>query len=84
LSEYNLLYHDEKVFVIDVGQAVENDSPNALEFLRRDCHIINEFFKKKDVIVLTTQNTFEFVTDMVTLIFEQRERRRRAQGNSQR
>ena len=46
-SEYNLLYFKEEVYVIDVSQSVEHDHPMALEFLRRDCSNINEFFKKK-------------------------------------
>lgn len=37
LSEYNLLYHESSVVVIDVSQAVEHDHPMALEFLRKDC-----------------------------------------------
>ena len=37
LSEYNILWHDGKCFVIDVSQAVEPNHPHALEFLYRDC-----------------------------------------------
>lgn len=40
LSEYNLLYHKDEVWVIDVSQAVEHDHPMALDFLRRDCSIV--------------------------------------------
>jgi len=47
LSEYNLLYHKDEVWVIDVSQAVEHDHPMALDFLRRDCSIIQDFFSKK-------------------------------------
>ena len=64
LSEYNLLYYKDEVWVIDVSQAVENDHPMALDFLRRDCSIMQEFFSKKLERVLTTQDTFSFVTDL--------------------
>lgn len=37
LSEYNLLYCDSSIVVIDVSQSVEHDHPMALEFLRKDC-----------------------------------------------
>ena len=36
----------------------------ALDFLRRDCSIVQEFFGKKLARVLTTQDTFSFVTDL--------------------
>ena len=50
--------------MIDVSQAVEHDHPMALDFLRRDCSIVQEFFGKKLARVLTTQDTFSFVTDL--------------------
>ena len=34
LSEYNILYHRGKAYIIDVSQSVEHDHPNALHFLR--------------------------------------------------
>ena len=37
LSEYNILYHKKKIWVIDVGQAVEPTHPRAHEYLFRDC-----------------------------------------------
>ena len=37
LSEYNLLWHEQHVHVIDVSQAVLTTHPNALPFLWRDC-----------------------------------------------
>jgi len=67
LSEYNLLYHKKEVWVIDVSQSVEHDHPMALDFLRRDCEIINFFFQKKGVLVLTIQSTFNYVTDITTI-----------------
>jgi serine/threonine-protein kinase RIO1 len=50
----------------------------ALDFLRRDCSIMNDFFSKKNLNTLTTQETYEFVTDFsiedeeshLTAIFE--------------
>lgn len=64
LSEFNLLYHKGKAYVIDVSQSVEHDHPHALEFLRKDIHNINEFFRKKKVNVLTLKELFDFVVDL--------------------
>ncbi|KAK2167671.1 hypothetical protein LSH36_25g02000 [Paralvinella palmiformis] len=64
LSEYNLLYHDNQVYMIDVSQAVEHDHPHALEFLRKDATNITEFFKKKRVCAMTVKELFDFITDL--------------------
>ncbi|KAL8428589.1 hypothetical protein ACSSS7_007141 [Eimeria intestinalis] len=45
-SDYNLLYFDGKLIVIDVSQAVERDHPQALDFLKRDCKNATVFFSK--------------------------------------
>ena len=63
LSEYNMLYHDGSIVIIDVSQAVEHDHPMALEFLRKDCTNITEFFKKNEVGVMTVKGLFDFITD---------------------
>lgn len=63
LSEFNMLYFRGEIVVIDVSQSVEHDHPHALEFLRKDCTNINEFFKKKNVSVMTIKEFFDFVTD---------------------
>ena len=55
LSEYNLLYHQGKAFVIDVSQSVEHDHPNALEFLRKDINNLNEFFKRKGQAIIVNK-----------------------------
>ncbi len=63
LSEYNLLYHEAKAFVIDVSQSVEHDHPSALEFLRKDLFNLTEFFRRKGVAVLGVRALFDFVVD---------------------
>ncbi|CAI2729337.1 unnamed protein product [Schistosoma spindalis] len=63
LSEYNLLYLDGRVWMIDVSQAVEHESPQALEYLRTDCHNINIFFRKQGVSTLTLRELFEWVVN---------------------
>lgn len=34
LSEFNMLWWEDKVWLIDVAQSVEHDHPHAIEFLR--------------------------------------------------
>ncbi|XP_075825977.1 serine/threonine-protein kinase RIO1 isoform X1 [Microtus pennsylvanicus] len=63
LSEFNMLYHGGNVYIIDVSQSVEHDHPHALEFLRKDCANVNDFFFKYAVAVMTVRELFEFVTD---------------------
>eukprot|EP00005_Dracoamoeba_jomungandri_P008045 CAMPEP_0174269964 /NCGR_PEP_ID=MMETSP0439-20130205/42811_1 /TAXON_ID=0 /ORGANISM="Stereomyxa ramosa, Strain Chinc5" /LENGTH=595 /DNA_ID=CAMNT_0015359001 /DNA_START=42 /DNA_END=1829 /DNA_ORIENTATION=+ len=64
LSEYNILYHRSHLWFIDVSQAIENDHPNAMEFLRRDCKNITTFFRKKGVrSAMSTKQLFDFITD---------------------
>lgn len=46
LSEYNMLYHDGSIIVIDVSQAVDRDHCNATEFLRNDCNNITGMIEK--------------------------------------
>ena len=63
LSEYNLLWHNNQVYVIDVSQSVESDHPSALDFLRMDASNVNDFFRKTGGLnVMTTRQLFEFVT----------------------
>ncbi|HKW43768.1 MAG TPA: serine protein kinase RIO [Thermoplasmata archaeon] len=51
LSEYNLLYWDSGVVVIDVGQAVTIDHPRAAEWFKRDASNIARFFARHGVKV---------------------------------
>lgn len=52
------------MYLIDVSQSVERNHPHALEFLRSDCKNITEFFRKKEVAVLSVKKLFSFITDM--------------------
>ncbi|XP_022522649.2 serine/threonine-protein kinase RIO3 [Astyanax mexicanus] len=49
LSEYNMLWHDGQVWLIDVSQSVEPTHPHGLEFLFRDCRNVATFFQKSGV-----------------------------------
>jgi RIO kinase 1 len=61
LSEYNILYHQDKPWIIDVSQSVEHDHPRSLDFLRMDIKNINDFFKRKDVGVLPDRRLYEYI-----------------------
>lgn len=62
LSEYNILYHQNKQWIIDVSQAVEHDHPRSLEFLRMDVKNVSDFFRSRNVEVLSERKAFGFVT----------------------
>ena len=62
LSEYNVLYHEDKLWLIDVSQSVEHDHPRSLEFLRMDIKNVSDFFRRKGVNVMSEKTTFGFVT----------------------
>lgn len=65
LSEYNILWHDDKCWIIDVAQSVEPEHPSALEFLMRDCNNIVTFFKKRGLPnVFTKEQLFEHITSL--------------------
>jgi len=51
LSEYNLLFWDGRVVVIDVGQSVPVDHPRAAEWFKRDLGNIAHFFHRLRVDV---------------------------------
>ncbi|KAB7512548.1 phosphotransferase [Halosegnis rubeus] len=47
LSEYNIVVHDDEIYVLDLGQAVTVHHPNSREFLERDCENIAAFFTRQ-------------------------------------
>ncbi|KAI9767979.1 MAG: protein kinase rio1 [Geoglossum simile] len=62
LSEYNVLYHERKLWIIDVSQSVEHDHPRSLEFLRMDIKNVSDFFQRKGVDILSERAVFGFIT----------------------
>lgn len=61
LSEYNILYHEGHLWIIDVSQSVEHDHPRAFDFLREDLSHVDAYFGKRGVPVLGLRKTFHFV-----------------------
>uniref|UniRef100_A0A3P8WPG8 Serine/threonine-protein kinase RIO3 n=1 Tax=Cynoglossus semilaevis TaxID=244447 RepID=A0A3P8WPG8_CYNSE len=66
LSEYNMLWHQGKVWLIDVSQSVEPTHPHGLEFLLRDCRNCRVvFFRKRGVTeAMTMYELFNAVTGL--------------------
>ncbi|KAG8165591.1 hypothetical protein KVR01_004143 [Diaporthe batatas] len=63
LSEYNILYHDQTLYIIDVSQSVEHDHPRSLEFLRMDIKNVGDFFRRKGVDTLADRTVFDFIIE---------------------
>src|SRR6056297_2023439 len=51
LSEYNVVFHDGQLIVIDLGQAVTVHHPNSRDFLERDCTNVASFFRRQGLDV---------------------------------
>lgn len=65
LSEYNMLWWRDRVWFIDVSQAVDIAHPKAMEFLHRDCSNISSFFTKNGVHnVMSAEEMFNKVTKL--------------------
>ncbi|MCJ7517719.1 MAG: serine protein kinase RIO, partial [Methanomassiliicoccales archaeon] len=62
LSEYNVLIQDDKPIIIDCGQSMMTDHPNASEFLRRDIVNLNRYFSSIGVEVIDPEKLFQMVT----------------------
>ncbi|CAG9565045.1 unnamed protein product [Danaus chrysippus] len=63
LSEYNILWWENKCWFIDVSQSVQPDHPHGLQFLLRDCRNIINFFEKKNVPdMITAEDLFKSIT----------------------
>jgi RIO kinase 1 len=47
LSEYNIVFDEGQLVIIDLGQAVTVHHPNADDFLDRDCRNVASFFQRQ-------------------------------------
>lgn len=60
-----MLWHDGKVWLIDVSQSVEPTHPHGLEFLFRDCRNVSQFFQKGGVVeALNERELFNAVSGL--------------------
>jgi RIO kinase 1 len=62
LSEYNILYHNQKPVVIDVSQAVSTQHPKAEVYLARDIKNIFNYFEK---LGIKTSDPEDFYYDVI-------------------
>ncbi|MFC6756876.1 MULTISPECIES: serine/threonine-protein kinase Rio1 [Haloarcula] len=64
-SEYNIVFHEGQLYIIDLGQAVTIHHPNAEEFLERDCRNISNFFARQGVET-TPEDLLAYVREYAT------------------
>lgn len=57
LSEYNLLWWNDLLYVIDVAQAVDAMHPRAMQFLLRDCRTVSEVNGTYSLLISSFQLT---------------------------
>ncbi len=62
LSEFNILYHNQKPVIIDISQAVSTQHPKAEVYLARDIKNIFNFFAK---LGIKTSNPEDFYYDVI-------------------
>ena len=62
LSEYNVVFHEGQLVVIDLGQAVTVHHPNSRDFLERDCRNVANFFSRQGLDV-SDSDLLAFVTE---------------------
>jgi len=62
LSEFNILVYRKRPVIIDCGQSMVTDHPNAKEFLKRDIYNINRYFQTLGVDISPSEDVFQAVT----------------------
>jgi RIO kinase 1 len=61
LSEYNVVFHEGQLYVLDLGQGVTVHHPNSRDFLERDCENVASFFRRQGIEV-DADDLLAFVT----------------------
>jgi len=62
LSEYNIMIWKNQPVLFDVSQAVPLEHPMATQLLQRDIDNLNRYFKRLDVQVLSSEETYRRIT----------------------
>lgn len=62
LSPYNILYYEDTPIIIDLGQAVLKDHPQAVSFLHRDVQTMRKFFNRYKIDVPSEETIFQMIT----------------------
>lgn len=69
LSEYNILYFENRCHFIDVAQSIEPGHPSAFEYLLRDCGNVVDFFGRKGVPhVISKETLFMNITGLDSVV----------------
>jgi len=63
LSEYNIMLHRNKAYIIDVSQAVKITHPNSHELLLRDLNNLIRYFTTLGVRTPTLNELLKYITD---------------------
>ncbi|MFX1498728.1 MAG: serine protein kinase RIO [Promethearchaeota archaeon] len=63
LSEFNILYHNQKAFVIDISQAVDIRHPKAEVYLVRDIKNISNYFQRFGVKLPDLESFYNEIID---------------------
>ncbi|KAI3957625.1 hypothetical protein MKW98_012469, partial [Papaver atlanticum] len=63
LSEYNILYYEGNLHIIDVSQSVDLDHPLTSDILHDDCVRVSDFFRMNGVGCMTICELLDFIVD---------------------
>ncbi|MFX0057273.1 MAG: serine protein kinase RIO [Candidatus Hodarchaeota archaeon] len=64
LSEFNILYHNQKPVIIDISQAVSIEHPNTISLLKRDIYNISNYLNKLNIEIVDPE---EFRKEILNL-----------------